>query len=98
MGDFLDIGSMGFVVDLDKAKEMGLTHLIKKAKQRTTTSINKDGTEIEQSWLEVELYDAQAALVHIAKLNGDYVDKSESTIHMPGLEDAIAKIYGRDSG
>ena len=70
MGDFLDIGSMAFQVDLDKAKEMGLTHLIKKVKMRTITTLSKEGVETETNDIAIELYDAQAALVQIGKSLG----------------------------
>lgn len=67
LGDFLDISSMSFQVDLSGAVEKGITHLIKKVKQRTTTTLSKEGVETETSDVEVELYDAQAALVHIGR-------------------------------
>src|SRR3990172_7601363 len=35
LGDFMDIESMSFQISLEKAKELGLTHLIKKLKQKT---------------------------------------------------------------
>lgn len=77
IGDFMDIGSMGFSLDLNKAKELGLTHLIKKVKQRTTTTLHKDGTEEERHWIEVELYDAQAALVHLGRHHKLFTDRLE---------------------
>jgi len=67
MGDFMDIGSMAFSLDLNKAKELGLTRLIKKVRQKTVTTVAKDGTEEETSTIEIELYDAQAALVQLGK-------------------------------
>jgi phage terminase small subunit len=67
MGDFLDIGPMGFVVDLNEAKKRGLTKLIKKVKLRTQTSVSKEGIETETHDMEIELYDAQSALVHNGK-------------------------------
>lgn len=68
MGDFLDITSMSFQIDLPGAKEKGLTRLIKKVKQRTTTTILKDGTETETQDIEIELYSAQTALEDLAKI------------------------------
>jgi phage terminase small subunit len=79
MGDFLDISSMGFQVDLSLAKEKGLTHLIKKVKQRTTTTLPKEGVETETSDIEIELYDAQAALVHIGRNHKLFTDKTDIT-------------------
>ena len=48
MGDFMDIGSMAFSLDLNKAKELGLTRLIKKVRQKTVTTVAKDDTEEEK--------------------------------------------------
>jgi len=79
MGNFLDIGSMAFQVDLNKAKEMGLTHLIKKAKMRTVTTLSKEGVETETHDIEIELYDAQDALVTIGKHHGLFTDKTDIT-------------------
>lgn len=79
MGDFLDIGSMAFSVDLDKAKEKGLTHLIKKVKMRTTTTLSKDGVETETSDIEIELYDAQSALDKIGRHHALFTDKTDIT-------------------
>lgn len=79
MGDFLDITSMGFVVDLSKAQEKGLTHLIKKVKMRTQTSVNKEGIETETHDIELELYDAQAALVQLGRHHVLFTDKQEVT-------------------
>lgn len=67
MGDFLDIGSMGFSVDLNRAKEQGITRLIKKVKMRTTTTLSKEGVETETHDIEIELYDAHAALVDLGR-------------------------------
>jgi phage terminase small subunit len=79
MGNFLAIGSMGFSVDLNAAKEMGLTHLIKKVKMRTTTTLSKDGVETETHDIEIDLYDAQAALVHIGRHYALFTDKTDVT-------------------
>ena len=53
MGDFLDISSVSFQIDLNKAKELGLTHLIKKVKQRTTTILGKKAgdEDVEHHWI-----------------------------------------------
>jgi phage terminase small subunit len=79
MGDFLDISSMAHQVDLAKAKELGLTRLIKKVNQRTTTTLSKDGVETETNYIEIELYDAQAALVHLGKHHGLFKEIIETT-------------------
>ncbi len=76
MGDFLAIGPMGFSLDLENAREKGLTHLIKKVKQRTTINLSKDGQESETHDIEIELYDAQAAVDKALRVAGKYKDNS----------------------
>jgi phage terminase small subunit len=75
MGDFLDVNSMSFDISLPKAKELGKTKLIKRVKQRTVTTISKDGEEREESNIEIELYDAQAAAVHLGRWRGMFIDR-----------------------
>ncbi len=75
IGKFMDISSMSFNVSLEKAKELGLTHLIKKVKQRTTITQKKDGDEEENHWIELELHDAQMALVHLGRVHKLFTDK-----------------------
>jgi len=94
MGDFLDIGSMGFVVDLSKASEEGLTKLIKKVRQRTTISTSKDGAETEVHDMEIELYDAQSALVQIGKIHSLFIDRTDIT---SGGEKITVTLTGDDS-
>ena len=79
MGDFLDIGSMAFQVDLDKAQEKGLTHLIKKVRMRTTTTLAATGVETETSDIEIELYDKLSALVSIGKHHALFTDRTDIT-------------------
>jgi phage terminase small subunit len=79
LGEFLDIGSMAFQVDLDAAKEKGITRLIKKVKMNTKTTISAEGIETETHNIELELYDAQAALVQIGRYHGLFTDKTDIT-------------------
>lgn len=76
MGDFLDISPLGFVVDLSDAKQRNLTKLIKRVKQRTTISTTGE-TETEVHDIEIELYDAQAALVQLGRHHALFTDKAE---------------------
>lgn len=94
MGDFLDINSMSFAIDLARAKDAGKTKLIKKVKQKTVTRIEKDGTEQEDNTIEIELYDAQAALNSLGKHLGLFKDTHEVEIRAPGLEDVLRRVYG----
>jgi phage terminase small subunit len=66
MEDFIDVDREQ--LDLGKARTAGKLHLIKKF-TRTET---KYGTNVS-----VELYDAQAALVHLGKHHGLFTDKVE---------------------
>lgn len=81
MGEFLDVGGMGFNLDLSDAKEKGLTKLIKKVKQKTTTFIAKKESDEDREVheLEIELYDAQAAIRDVLKISGKFVDKVDVT-------------------
>lgn len=78
MGNFMDIEGVNYQLDLEKAKEMGLTHLIKKVKDRVVMT-SKDGEETETHFLEVELYDAQAALEKLGRIRGLFVDRTDIT-------------------
>ena len=78
IGEFMDIESMSFDLDLAKAKDKNLTHLIKKVKQRTITTM-KGEEETETNIIEIELYDAQAALVQLGRKHGLFIDKTDIT-------------------
>jgi phage terminase small subunit len=92
MGDFLDISPMSFQVDLNKAKELGLTKLIKKVKLHTTTTLSKDGVETETHTIETELYDAQAALVQLGRHHKLFTDKTDVNIN----GDIVVTLQGMD--
>ena len=78
IGQFADrLGQL----DLQSAKDAGISRLIKKFKQRTITKIGKgdkdDDTEIHD--VEIELYDAQSAAEKILKIHGKFVDRQDIT-------------------
>jgi phage terminase small subunit len=76
MGDFLAIGYDGEPnINLTAAKSAGKLHLIKKAR----TTRRSFGDEGEEVVTEIELYDAQAALVHLGRKHGLFVDKVSPT-------------------
>lgn len=77
IGDFLDISKVGFEVDLATAFEAGITHLIKKVRMHTVTTLSKDGVETETNTVEIELYDAQAALVQLGRYHKLFTDKTD---------------------
>lgn len=68
MEDFMDVAAQA--LDLDKAKERGKLHLIKKFKATTTTVSKPDGEDVQTHYTEIELYDAQAATVQLARILG----------------------------
>jgi hypothetical protein len=85
IGQFMDrLGSL----DIQAARDAGLTPLIKKIKQRTITKIGKkdddDDTEIHD--LEIELYSAKDAIDTILKVGGKLKD-SEFTINVRLTDD-----------
>ena len=72
IAEFMDIFGTGYNLDLMKAKEAGLTHLIKKVKQKTTTFIAKKESDEDRevTELELELHDAKDALKTLAQYHG----------------------------
>ena len=79
MGDFIDIESMSFSLDLQKAKELGLTHLIREVEDRVVMTSNKDGEETETHTMKIKLYDAKSALDTLAKYHGLLIDRTDVT-------------------
>jgi hypothetical protein len=79
IGEVMDISGVGFNLDMQKAKELGLTKLIKKVKQKTTTHIAKSESDEDRevTELEVELYDSQAALDKILRVHKKYTDPGD---------------------
>jgi 3-deoxy-D-arabino-heptulosonate 7-phosphate (DAHP) synthase class II len=76
MAQMMDVSSVGFNMDMAKAKEAGLTKLIKKVKQRTTTFIAKKESEEDRevTELEVELYSAHEAVRDVLKIHGRFTE------------------------
>ena len=77
-------------VDILKARENGLTKLIKKVKTKTITINGKDQDKevIEE---EIELYPADSALRDILKIHGKFTDKVDLTSGGAPLEIKIVK-------
>jgi hypothetical protein len=89
IGDFMAIGSMGFSLDLEAAREANKTGLIKKVSQKTII----DGkTDKETHIIDIELYDRQSAIRDILKLHGKFTDKLE----IKGGVEMIVKRVGVD--
>jgi flagellar hook-basal body complex protein FliE len=81
IGDLMDITSMGGMINLKRAQELGLTKLIKKVKQKTVTKLGKkeDDEDVEIHDLELELYPADAALERILKITGKFREQVDIT-------------------
>ncbi len=84
-GNLIDVLSDDDEFDLTVAREKGLTHLVKKIKRRQFT--DKDGNTTRET--EIELHDAQAALVHIGKYYKLFTTPIELTVY-----DSLAKKLG----
>ncbi len=93
MEDFLDVNTLSFDLSLPQAKERGMLDLIKKIKQRTVTTISKDGEEREENFIELELYDAQAALVQIGRHHKLFTDNTDITSQGDKI---IVTLMGKD--
>lgn len=84
MGDFIDPATM--TVDWKKARALGITHLIKKFKQTTVTTDDRE-TQV----FEFELVDNQAALVHLGKAHALFTDKVKLEVwEMDAVADIVA--------
>lgn len=88
IGEVMDISSVGFNLDMAKAKEKGLTKLIKKVKQKTTTFIAKKESDEDRevTELEIELYPADAALDRILRIH-EKLPPSDVTINVRLTDD-----------
>ncbi len=89
IGDFLAIGKMGFSIDLDGAREEGKTNLIRKVTQKTVIDGKR---ETETHIIDFELYDRQAALRDILKIQG----KFGSGLELPDGVEIVIKRIGVD--
>jgi phage terminase small subunit len=80
IGDLLDNNGL---LDIRQAKEKGLTRLIRKIKQKTTTRIGKtdDADDVEIIEIEFEMYSAHEAQRDILKVGGAMRD-SEININV----------------
>ena len=89
MDDFV----VGDYLNLERARDRGKMHLIKKLKVRTTTISKPEGEDVETHDVEVELYDAQAALVHLGRHHKLFTDKIETK---DGNWEDLARKHGLD--
>jgi len=76
MADFINPNDK--TIDLAKAEKAGVLHLLKKYTYTTTTITTEESEKLTEH-ASVELYDAQAALVQMARVHGVFVDKTALT-------------------
>jgi phage terminase small subunit len=80
---FIDITEEGFVYfNFSHPEAKQYMHLIKKVKSKRTRRMEGSGKNAEMwedEWVEVELYDAQAALEKIGKYHGLFVERTDVT-------------------
>jgi phage terminase small subunit len=74
IGEIMEATTFGYNFDMRKAKEIGFTRKIKKVKQKTVTIMGKgeDSEDTEIHTIEIELYDAQAAIDKILRVHKKY--------------------------
>jgi len=77
MGDYLDVSSMAFQINLAKAKADDKLKFIRRIRQKTTTICKEGGEDVEQNQIDFELLDQMKALELLAKYHGLLVDKHE---------------------
>lgn len=77
MGDYLDVSSVAFQINLAKAKDEGKLKFIRRIKQKTTTICREGGEDVEQNQIDFELMDQLRALELLGKANGLFVDRHE---------------------
>jgi phage terminase small subunit len=70
IANFITMTPEGFKIDLKKAVDDGLSHLVKRV------GYNKHGKP------EIELYDAQAALVHLGRHHKLFTDRVEAEVEV----------------
>jgi phage terminase small subunit len=106
IGEFIEIEDENIRIDLDKAKKLGMTKLIKKVKEHKNIIITdnlKKGTTTEKQeyFTEVELYSAVDALEMIGKYHKMFTERHEVTgkdgvplVNLGEVQQSLEKIYG----
>lgn len=77
IAQLMEVSTVGFTLDMAKAQERGLTKLIKRIRQKTTTYLAKGESDEdrEETVLEIELYSAYDALLQLGKEQGLFATK-----------------------
>lgn len=99
IGQVMDVSSVGFNLDMEKAQKLGLTKLIKRVKQKTTTYIAKKESEEDREVtdLEIELYPADAAIERVLKVHGRLTQKIDLTSGGEKIDGVIRIVVHDDS-
>jgi phage terminase small subunit len=98
MSDFWDIPDDGKpVLSLSGERARDKLHLIRKLKVKTTSRMVGE-IEVVTTEIEIEPYDAQAALVHIGKHHKLFTDKVEHDLSEGATETAAALIAAMKQG
>lgn len=99
---FIEIDEEGFVYfNFSDPEAKEYLHLIKKIKskrERRLVGAGEAAEEWEGEWVEVELYDAQAALRDILKMHGKLTDRVDLTSKGEKLQQAVVNVYMPDNG
>jgi len=97
MGAFLHISARGEVqVDLASREARDKLHLIKKIRLKRRRQL-RAGKEWELESIEIELYDAQAALIQIGRHHGLFTERAGPAplLNVLGFKEALEKVYGK---
>lgn len=103
IGDYLDVSSMAFQIDLAKAKELGKLHLIKRVRQKTTTIVREGAEDVEQNQIDIELLDQLKALELLGRYHKLFIDRTELTgkdgvplVDPSQIDKVLRKVYGKE--
>jgi len=76
-------------IDIAAMKDAGKTSMLRKVKRTRRSGVTEQGTAWEETMIEVELHDQQAALVQLGKHHSLFATKVEHS----GSVDMIVKDY-----
>lgn len=87
-------------IDIARMKVDAATKFVKKVKRTERSGTNKDGGEWSVETVEIDLYDAQAALVHIGRHHKLFTDVTENKteIEIVDATDPRERIASRIAG
>lgn len=95
--DMLDFINEDGAFDMDKVRAAGFGRLIKKYKLNRRTIVQREGPPIIEDQLEIELHDAQSALVHLGRSMALFTDKVAGSVEV-NYDDLAAELDRRIAG